>query len=499
MTSAHPAPLARVLAAPWQQRRNAGSLWGLVFIVFACSSFPIVLFALSVLGDPGQSDFLRHKAALSAWIGIGALLVVGWAMLVGNVLRQNHPALARLVPGHAGHLRTALLVAWTMLTLFAAAGPGFALDAPLAWACGAAAALAVFAAALRWPILWLGGIAAPFVSAALASWDADAHLAATLQAQWRSADWLIAAIVATAGSIVLAMVVRNGDARHVAAYDRWIRVPGEASQASSGGTAATPALRGCTHTSLGRFTRAYSWWLQRLLARQGSPVMARVLLGLGPATHWTTRFFEALCALAAGGGLAGLVWPFMGAEARAGVCAYGAMFVLIMLSPPAVQQLHRVWQTRREQALLTLLPGVPRGAVLNRWLGWQMSWPYLVTSAVSLAVASALAALAEANRPGAIANALGGMVSGFAVALLPLVALQWRTWARMREPGSLEAVGPVMFQMALVLLAVGLHAAWDIGYRPLGVVFAMGALAWCAWRWWRMGGEPTALPTGRLG
>ena len=33
MTQAHSSPLASVLAAPWQQRRNVGSLWG------CCSSW----------------------------------------------------------------------------------------------------------------------------------------------------------------------------------------------------------------------------------------------------------------------------------------------------------------------------------------------------------------------------------------------------------------------------------------------------------------------------
>ncbi len=498
MTPAHSSPLARVLVAPWQHRRNAGSLWGVAFIVLACSAFPVVLFALSVLGDPGQAAFLRHKAALSGWIGVGALLVVGWAMLVGNVLRQNHPALARLVPGHVGHLRAALLVAWAMLILVAAAGPGFAQDAPLAWACGTAAALAVFAAALRWPILLLGAMAAPFATAALTNWDAHARLATALQAQWRGADWLITAIVVTAGAIVLWMVVRGGDAGHVAAYERFLRVRGEPSRELLGCATATPVAAGCTRSFLGGFARPYSWRMRRLLARRDSPVMARLLLGIGPATHWTTRLFEASCALASASAVAAVVTPFMNDEARAGVCAYGAMFVLILLSPPAVQQLHRVWQTRREQALLALMPGVPRGAALNRWLAWQMSWPFLVTSAVSLGVAGALAAHAETLRPGAVANAMGGMVSGFAVGLLPLVALQWRRWARMREPGSLEVAGPVLVQVALVLLAVALHAGWDVGYPALGIVFALAALAWCAWRWWRMGGEPAALPVGRL-
>jgi len=495
MTSAQSSALARVLAAPWQQRRNVGSLWGLVFIVLACSSFPIVLFTLSLLG-PRQDPALGRMAELSAWIGAGALLVVGWAMLVGNVLQQNRPALARLVPGHVGHLRAGLLAAWAVLILAAAAGPGFALDAPLAWACGAAAALALFAAALRWPVLWLAGVVAPFVAASLLRWAGRGALEAALLAEWRSADWLITAIVVTAGSVVLVMVVRTGGARHAAAFRRW-RDGGELSQASFGALAASPPSEGCVGRFLGPFLRPYAWRMRRLLALRDSPVMARVLLGVGPATHWTTLFFQFFCALLFGTVLCMIVTPFLPAQGRAAVCAYDAMFVLILLSTPAVQQLHRVWQTRREQALLVLLPGVARGAALNRWLGWQMSWPFLVMSTGALVVSGVAAGLAEAIQPGSVEKTLGGMVSCFAVALLPLVACQWRGWARMHEPATLAVVGPVMGQMGLVMLALGLHSLWDVGYLLMGIFFALVALAWCAWRWWRMGGEPTALPIGR--
>ena len=498
MTHAHSSALARVLAAPWQRRRNIGSLWGLFFVVLACSIFPILLFAVSLLGDPSQADAMRHKAALSAWIGAAALLLVGWAMLVGNVLQQNHPALARLVPGHVGRLRAGLLAAWAFLILAAAAGPGFALGAPLAWACGAAATLAVAAAVLRWPVLWLGALAAPFVTGGLLNWHGRAALRAALLAEWRSADWLLTAIVLTAGCVVLVAIVRTGGARHAAAHDRWSRARGEPSQAAFAGVIAAPVSPGCAGRFLGGLARPYAWRMRRLLARRDSPVMERLLLGIGPATHWTTRFFEFSCALVFATVVCFAGSSFMTAEARAAVCAYGAMFVLILLSPPAVQQLHRVWQTRREQALLALLPGVARGPALNRWLGWQMSWPFLSTSLAALAMAGGLARLAEAIRPGSVERTLGGLVSGFAVALLPLVACQWRDWARMREPATLAIIGPVMLQMGLVLAAIGLHLGLGLGYVTMGVVFALVALAWCAWRWWRMGGEPTALPIGRL-
>ena len=361
MTHAHSPALARVLAAPWQQRRNAGSLWGLFFVVLACASFPILLLALSLFGDASQADTMRHKAGLSAWIGAAALLLVGWAMLVGNVLQQNHPTLARLVPSHVGRLRAGLLAAWAVLILAAAAGPGFALGAPLAWACGAATALAVAAAVLRWPVLWLGMLAAPFVTGGLLNWDGHAALRAALLAEWRSADWLLTAIVLTAGCVVLVAIVRTGGARHAAAHDRWSRARGEPSQAAFAGVIAAPVSPGCTGRFLGGLARPYAWRMRRLLARSDSPVMARLLLGIGPATHWTTRFFEFSCTLVFATVLCFAGTSFMTAEARAAVCAYGAMFVLILLSPPAVQQLHRVWQTRREQALLALLPGVARG------------------------------------------------------------------------------------------------------------------------------------------
>jgi len=340
-------------------------------------------------------------------------------------------------------------------------------------------------------------MAVPFASAALTHWSGHGPLAAALQSQWRHADWLITAIVVTAGCVLLVAIVRGGGARHRDAYDRWMR-HGQPSQASIGEQGLASDSPGCTRGFLGALARPYAWRMRRLLARAESPVMARVLLGMGPATHWTTRLFEASCTLVFAGALATLALPFMSDEARARACAWGAMFVLILLSPPAVQQLHRVRQTRREQALLALLPGVPRGPVLNRWLGWQASWPFLATAGLSLAVAGGLAALAEALRPGVVGESLGGMVSGCAVALVPLVALQWRAWARLREPGSLEAIGPVLLQMALVALAVMLHAVWDVGYPTTGIAFALAAAAWCAWRWWRMGGEPTALPMGRL-
>jgi hypothetical protein len=163
MNPAHSTALAHVLAAPWQQRRNVHGLRGLLFVLALCGAAPGVLYTASLFSEPSTADRLRFGAVLSVTIGLGAIVLVGWAMLVGNLLQQNHPTFARLVPGHVGRLRSALLAAWAALVLCAAAGPGFLLDAPAAWACAAAAGLALFAAMLRWPLLWLSLGVVPFV------------------------------------------------------------------------------------------------------------------------------------------------------------------------------------------------------------------------------------------------------------------------------------------------------------------------------------------------
>jgi hypothetical protein len=48
------------------------------------------------------------------------------------------------------------------------------------------------------------------------------------------------------------------------------------------------------------------------------------------------------------------------------------------------------------------------------------------------------------------------------------------------------------------MLALTLHASTGASYLALGAGFTAVSLTYCAWRWWRMGKEPTALPMGRL-
>jgi len=494
----NPHSLARILAAPWQQRRNASGLWGIALVVALCFLAPVVLLVLGAfIADPYKSEAMHVGAVRSAWIGVAALLVAGWAVLVGSVLQQNHPTLARLVPEHPGQLRLALLVAWALASLAAAALPGFAFDAPLAWACGLAAVLALLAAFLRWPLLWLVAIASPFVVGWLTHRFSAVEFGDVLWGQWANHRVLVTGVVVLAGASVLVGVVRGGGERHIAAHEARRRLHKAVFSQQGGATALVCADRGWLRgwTMAGR---PYAWWMARLLARPASPVMARLLLGLGPATHWTSRVFQAFWFMATSTVLCGLASLFIGGDMLAYVLPWLAFSVLTGLCTPALQAVPQLKQTQREQALLTLLPGVPRGARLNRWLAWQASATFVLAALCAVAVAWWLNAIADAIRPGVAMTATGGITFGVAAALLPQVAWQWRHWARLAGATGFQQTAPVVAPILLGAAVLALHVAAGVGYVAAGVALAAVSLAYCAWRWWRMGAEPTAFPVGRL-
>ena len=489
MHPSDPLAIRRILASPFQQRRNAMSIGDALAVLALCAAAPTALLAWALAADPAAAARLRHAAGISVWIAAAALLTVGWAMLVGNLLQQNKAALARLVPSHVARLRTALLVAWAVVVLGLTAGPGFLFDAPLAWACGGAAGLALVALVVRWPALLLSGVSAPFVIVPVMEWSGHTALASALLARWRDAQWLIVAIVLTAGAAALVAIVRE--------HGRSLRPSDEGGQAP-GRRLAWSRQPGCPSRP-GHLPAPYAWWMARLLTRRDSPVMSRLLLGFGPAVHWTTRIRDGALFVAVGGGICALVVglaALLGRDLR-GVFPWLAFSLLTGASTPALQAAAQLYRTRREQALLLLLPGVPRGARLNRWLGWQMSVLFLLSALWGFALAGALDAFAEALSPGLVERSGGGMIAAIAAAVLPQVALQWRTWARLRSAAASQFL-PSLAPFLLGGAALALHSWSGVAYLTMGIAFAVVTVAYCAWRWWRMGSEPSAMPIGRL-
>jgi len=504
MTHADSSSIAHILASPWQQWRNTRTplkLWTqLTLIVLA----PLVVYAWNEwriarhpISAPSRAmhfmiEAERHRQSVSGSMSmVGTWLLMGWIVVVTNVLQQNQPTFARLVPGHVARLRSALLAAWALVILAAAAGPGFALDAPLEWACLAGAAMALSTLAIRWPMMWVPIVALP-VSLPLWLFGNDhAGLRDALWSVWQRNDWLVAAIVVTAGALAPAAIVREAGRGPRTSYG---------TGRALGRRFATSPRPGCAASQSHRMSSAYAWWMGRLLARRDSPVASRLLLGFGPASHWTTRIREGAWFVAVGGGICVLVVgpaAFLGRDLR-GVLPWLSFSLLTAACTPALQAAAQLYRTQREQALLVLLPGVPRGARLSRWLAWRMSALFVGSALFGFALVAALDALAEALAPGLVERSgAGDLTAAVAVAVLPQVGWQWRRWARLHGSSGVEFL-PSLAPFALGGAALALHVWARFGYLAMGVVFAAVALAYCAWRWWRMGGEPTAMPIGRL-
>ena len=248
--------------------------------------------------------------------------------------------------------------------------------------------------------------------------------------------------------------------------------------------------------------RPYVAWLRRLLAKPNGSMRGRLMLGLGPGVHWTGTagtIVGITLAMAAGTlllKLAGIVYPLFQPALPVALSAFGigAMFGLLS---PAMQAQSRLHQTRREQALLALLPGVPHDAALSRWLSWRMSAQFLLTWVWAVLALTSFGLLAGQIDHGELDAMFRGVRAYMIVASLPLVAFQWRRWAWLRAPTTLNALVPILVGLGLAAAAL---AGTLIGVRPIqsGVVFAVAALAWCAWRGWCMGREPSAFPVGRL-
>jgi len=491
MSMAHPdsSSIARILASPFQQRINEDSVWGAIVVIVLCLAAPAGLLVWSLVAQASLAPELRYRAGVSGAIATVALLIAAWMMLVGNLLQQNQPAMARLVPGHVARLRTALLVAWALGVLAIAAGPGFVFGDPLAWACAAAAGLALLAASVRWRVLWVLGFLFVFVVVPTLTWEGPTPTTEFLLAQWRHAAWLLTAIVATAGAAALTALVREGGRGPQTSHDA-----GRSLGRRFAGSARASCAQGPRATS-----RPYVAWLTRQLARGDASVSSRLLLGLGPSEHWTMRISHGLIFVAVCGGMCAVVVglaAFLGRDLH-GVLPWLSFSLLTGASTPALQAAAQLYKTRREQALLVLLPGVPRGARLNRWLAWQMSVLFVVSALWGFVLAGALDLFAETLDKGLVQRSGGGdMTAAIAVALLPQVAFQWRAWARQRVASALEFV-PTLAPFLLGGMALLLHLWAGVAYLPMGLAFMSLAIAYCAWRWWRMGSEPTAMPIGR--
>lgn len=403
---------------------------------------------------------------------VGSLVLAILAMhLAQGVVRQNHPHLARLMPGQRSALQAALvavlLLGWggsalLWWTLTPNARPAMLFVVPIVMWISACLGMSRGLAALLLPALSAGALVAAL----------ESGLPKT------EALWVAIGVSLPVMVLVLPLLLRRGDATHAAQWRRARNAEALMDITLQGGKLG--ALQGQSWLA-----RLLGWWLwptRRLVqearhpVQSGAEALRRALWVTTPGLHigqqgWMLvsigSFVTAIAVLPA---VLGASRHAAGPAVALGL-GVGLMmwFYLLIVGGSLAEH----WSTRGEQALMRLTPHTPQGqalchgwaAVLRRhsWAGW------LLHSGVALAF---VAALQPAAWPHALAAVL---VAAPAAWLLPL-----HRWANQRAPrGSWMGLVTLWAGACVAVVTVPLIGGPTLWALP-AAAWALAALV--AWR-----------------
>lgn len=482
----HAASYSQVLLAFWRQR-DLTVPWGRR----AIGALLVLVCAAGMFWLPREAGWLLVAGVLLL------VILAGWLAVCGNLQEQNHPTAARCVPGHLRTLQRAALLGWALCTalttlLLWAVLPPAGLWQILLLSCGFIAAFLLWSSRMVW--LWL---LLTLLSPLLGVWAAPlAPLGRAVAAAWEAQTHalLLLGLLAQAGLVVLAF--GSGDDRHRARYTRQSLMR-NAMRMQFDGRQPSAALWGRPIEWLTRpFSLIFDAWQSRLLARaeNSSPrnVMARAAIVLHGPQHWLYQVLAVATLAFVVGSIFGAVFATTSVD-PAVILRNGAFGMAIAISSmgfnPSFTLPNMLWQSRREQALLCLLPGMPRGAALNRAVARLQ-----LRDGLAFGLLTSLAVLAVS------AAAANPLLICLPLAAFPIIAFSLtRRLAAMRAPTAMTTVVPVFI---FVVLAGALYAlARDLGVPLwlLGAGMAVLAAALLTWRWRSLSAAPAALPVGRLG
>lgn len=475
---------SQVMLASWRQR-DPDAPWGRRII----AALMLVATAGGLLWMPPQMGW-RVAAGMLLIVFIGAWMAVGYSLL-----EQNHPTAARTVPGHVGSLRRAALLGWALFTALNTALLLLMLPAtelwPLLLLCSG-----FFTAFLLWTtrLVWLWFLTIMLSPLSVALGNRLAPVKQALAWLWvnHAYEVLLTCLVLQAWLVVSA--IADGGARHRARYASQALMR-RAMQMQMEGKA--PAINSWAPFEwLTRpFVRVLSAWLRHVLDRADNTrlrsVMARAEIVLHGQQHWLRH------ALTMGSIMAVVVMVFTGVLATTGVnlgvvLQHGAFGMGIGIASagfnPAFTLTNMLWSSRREQALLRLLPGMPLGRALNmavarlQWRDFIVSW--LLTTLLLVAL---------------------GVAAGHQLLLcLPIAALPVATCmltrrpAPMRVPTALTGVAPSFAFLTLAAILYMLARDLDVALGWLALAMAAASALLFSWRWRALAAAPMALPAGRL-
>lgn len=442
---------------------------------------------LLLLVSAGGLGVWTGKPLVAAVLAGVALVATAWGMLVHGLLAQNAVVAAVTVPRHVKVLRELAGAAWGLALLLVWAGAVvFGLD-PVGAVLRHAVLFAALALVVRWPLLWVGVGFVPWL--ALVKLDPVLAQLHGMEATTRAA--VVLAVIAV-GPWWLSWLFGQGGALHRrsrAQQDVLRRIL--AGQMASGA-----ALRSGHFVWLARVGRAMAWPFHRALQRASAPggsgasSSARLMLALGPNVH---PGVQAWWILVLGGlvGAAFLIWAQVPEGWQPdGHVLWGPTLGVMSISLNPVFGVLGVWRaTRREQALLVLLPGIERGGRLNQALARRMALHFGLAWAGGALVLAGFAVWVPA---------LAGSLAIAVAAQLPLAGFLFTDLSRLPDVPN-PHLGRVMFCFAgLQLLALVLHQLAGVPAALLVAILLLGAGAWLAARYRALARTPQGLPCGRL-
>jgi hypothetical protein len=461
----------------WAHRKSKGEIW-LFWSLLAMPllAVPLLLRYGSFFGAPD----LGWRIAVGAGIGgpYLLLLMACWVFFLQNLILQNNPLNSHLVPAlHARLLRlgmVACLLSTLPAALLLALGYGHFLQYWLFISLLLLAYTHLFSsswALAGYAVLWFFRQQVQAATAML--WDAPPDSAIL---------WLAMVATVLLAAVSMRLLLKNGGERHWRQYKRIVRW--EAAQNQS-----TATTRRWTQlpVSVQRWPGALYFWLLRraLCSPKGS--VRQLAAGLGPGWHWSsvglpvTVLALPLLLLGHGLRLGGTQGDLLALIAIILATLIGMVPIIFIM-----QQVTVPYQTRREQQLMRLLPGMPDGEALNQVLARQslagFARVWLLCAVLALLSGPMLAHLFDAS--------LLWQVLALAC-LLPAYLL--RDYARQRAPL------PTFVMWLLIQSALGLGLAL-LAQRhlnmPLWLLYVVcggvGA-GLLAWRWRRISAAPSAF------
>jgi len=458
--------------AAWQSFANTMRWWSWCLMV------------VLIFGVPALGLFKSPAFAFGIFVGLTPILGFAlWGQLVANTLHQNHPTLARLLPHHPRRLRLNLV----LIFLAVAGGVGalhafIALPAAGVWV---ALSLIFVAAAMRQPLLW--------TSTAIMGFSplAPKYLSDDSWQQIKNAFFLLDTplgflCLLTAGSVFLASLIKDGDEKHRAVYEKRLKQRRAFKAAMEGDV---PEAAGWFwRRTLRNYNRAFDKALA--LAAEGRAGFRREMLALGLQAHLSSTGTGIVVLAVIMAIVLSFLWLggiFQFKDAGGGVA--NSMFGLLGTLMGGVTQLHgSMIRRRHEQSLMALVPGVPRGAAFNRQLSLSLMRNFLALWAGGTLVMGSMLSLL----PGT-----GYAIFSFAVVLLGGGLVLLRDWSR---AGPFNGWTAFLFYVPLSAVCMASRMALEKGtlspaaFLALAVVVLGGLYAW---RWRVVMRAPMAWPASR--